>query len=452
MKYDLLIKNANLVSEDSIDFVNIYIFEEKIQAITSTNYIYDADQVIDATGLYVFPGCIDTHSHLGDFDGEDEEQQFSTAAAAIGGFTTCLDMPTNTPVVSTPEIFLEKVKKLSKVSYVDFGLYAALEKDNQDQLVGMDAAGALCFKSFLSPSGGDFTSPNMYEARVALQEIKKAGSIGAFHCEDYSIIDGCFQNMVNNHLTSRQDFLDSRPLSAELIATKSMIELSRETKTPIHICHVSHPNVAALIEQAQLEGIDISGETCTHYLTFSQEDFLANGPCWKCAPPLREPAAREKLWKYVEKGVLSCVGSDHSPSSAKRKDDSSKPTYNTPNGISGIQTCITAFFNESVNKRGYSPTLLSKVMSANPARRFGLYGKKGAIKLGFDADLVLFDPNLEYTITAEELKYKHKISAFVNYKGKGRPVMTILRGHVISKDNELVSPEIIGKPLLKHHL
>ena len=101
MTFDLMIKNAKLVSEDSIDSVNLYIAGEKIAAVTSVNCIYDAAQVIDAEGHYVFPGCIDTHSHLGDFDGEEEQQQFSTAAAAIGGFTTCIDMPTNTPVVST---------------------------------------------------------------------------------------------------------------------------------------------------------------------------------------------------------------------------------------------------------------------------------------------------------------------------------------------------------------
>lgn len=452
MTFDLMIKNARLVSEDSIDSVNLYIADEKIQAVTSVDCIYDAAQVIDAKGRYVFPGCIDTHSHLGDFDGEEEQQQFSTAAAAIGGFTTCIDMPTNNPVVSTPERFQKKLEGLEKISYVDFGMYGALIKDNQDQLAAIDAAGALCFKSFLSPSGGGFTSPNMYEAREALKRIGQAGNMAAFHCEDYFIIDRCFTHMVENHLITRQDSLDARPLSAELLATRDMVELARETKTPIHICHVSHPEVAAIIEQAQQEGIDITGETCAHYLTFSQEDFLAKGPRWKCAPPLREPAAREGLWEYVQKGVLSCVCSDHSPSSKECKDDSVQPTYDTPNGISGIQTCVTAFYNEAVNKRGLSPTLLAREMSANPARRFGLYGRKGALKPGFDADLILFDPDLTYTITAEELKYKHKLSAFVGYEGKGRPVLTLLRGHVIAKDGELTSKDSIGKALLKHSL
>ena len=298
----------------------------------------------------------------------------------------------------------------------------------------MHDAGAVAFKSFLHCGGGDFTYPTMYEAKMAMDAIRKFNGLAAFHCEDTTINEGLLQKMIQEKLNSRQAFLDSRPVYSEVMASRNIIELAKATGCRVQICHVSHPEVAQAIADAKKQGVDVTGETCVHYLVFTEQDLLEKGCLYKCAPPLRSQEASDELWKYVEDGTLSCVASDHSAGLPDQRDDSLHPVYELGNGISGIQTVLQSFFNKAVHIRGNSPTLITRRMSADPARRFGLYGKKGAIKPGFDADLVILDPEKEWEVTAESLCYLQKFSAFVGTTGKGLPVLTMLRGKVIAKD------------------
>lgn len=433
--FDTAIINASIVDETSIYSGNIYIKDGKFVAITDNSIIYEAKETIDANNNYVFPGLVDTHSHLGDPGyGQVELPEYATTAAAVGGFTTCIDMPNNVPTILNAERFYKKMEYVKNECMVDYALYGALVKDNQEQLQGLHDAGAIAFKSFLHCGGGDFTYPTMYEAKLAMEAIHKFDGLAAFHCEDTTINDGLLEKMVREKLNSRQAFLDSRPVYSELMATRNIIELAKETGCRVQICHVSHPDVAEEIAKAKREGVDVTGETCVHYLVFSEKDLLEKGCLYKCAPPLRSPEASDRLWKYVEDGTLSCVASDHSAGLPEQRDDSLRPVYELGNGISGIQTVLQSFFNKAVHVRKNSPTLITKRMSADPARRFGIYGKKGAIKPGFDADLVILDPEKEWEVTAESLYYLQKFSAFVGTTGKGLPIMTMLRGKVIAKD------------------
>lgn len=434
--YQRALKNATIVEETGPVHGNIYMADGKIAAITDVSTDWDAADSIDVAGKLVFPGLIDSHAHLGDPNHSDvETTTLATTAAAIGGFTTCIDMPNNDPAILNGARFHQKLARMERESMVDYALYGALVKDNQGELAGLDRAGAIAFKSFLSCGGGDFTPPTMYEARLALQQIQTFDGLAAFHCEDTSINEGLLNKMIEDKVDSRQAFLDSRPLCAELIATKSMIELARDTGCRLQICHVSHPLVAKAIGDAQAEGVDVTGETCVHYLVFSEEDLLEKGCYFKCAPPLRSRAASQELWQYVENGVLSCLGSDHSPGLPEERDDRLRPVYKLNNGISGIQTVLQTFYDRAVNVRGNCPSLIAKRMAADPARRFGLYGRKGAIKVGFDADFVVLDPERAWEVSAQSLYYKQKFSAFVGMRGKGLPVMTLLRGEVIAKDS-----------------
>lgn len=449
--YQLAILNGLIVEEDRIYRGNIYVDQEKITAVTEPDTILEADSILDVKGNYIFPGFIDVHSHLGDFTGEYEQPQYATAAAAVGGFTTCIEMPNTFPAVANADILREKAAGLSDLSFVDFALYGALTKENQCQLKELHDNGAISFKSFLSEGGRDFTSPDMYEAWIALKKIKEFNGLAAFHCEDFDITSDAYRHMQEFHLGTREAYNMSRPLLAEILATQNIIEVAKDTGCKIHICHVSHPYIASIIERYQRMGVDVTGETCVHYLTYTEDDFIEKGCLYKCAPPLRSKEAQNGLWKYLEKGVLLCVSSDHSCGPESLKDDTKRPTYETHNGISGIQTAVTVFYHEAVNKRGFSPTFLTKTMSANPARRWGIYGQKGSIQPGFDADLVIFDPNQEYTITSDELYYLNKISAFVGYKGTGRPVMTLLRGQIIARDNVLCKDNRIGKQIFRNN-
>lgn len=436
--FDLAIKNGMVVKSDQMILADVYIQDGKIRAICDHGSHMEAKEVKDASGMLLFPGAVDAHMHVGEYQADFEEMDTSTAAAAVGGVTCVIDMPLNLKSSSVLDgrIFQEKKAHLEEKSYTDFLMWGALVPENIDKLEEMHNLGAASFKSFLSGAGSDFTAPNMAQVRRALMTIKAFGGMAGFHCEDYNIIKEEQERVVSKKVNTRQAFLDSRPLSAELIATSNILILAKETGTKVHICHVSHPAVAQLIKEAKADGVDVSAETCVHYLTLNEEDFLREGCLLKCAPPLREKEAMENLWSYVEDGTLSCVASDHSPGMLWDRDDTNRPVYEVGNGISGVQTMFQTYYDAAM-KRGLSASLLAKTLSENPARRWNIFGKKGAIEVGFDADIVLLDPKKEWTVTNEKLLYKQKISGFVGRTGTGCPVETYIRGVLVAKDGKM---------------
>ena len=446
--YDTAIINGLIVDEDRIYKADVLIKDEKI-AVIAEEGIHGADActVIDGEGKYIFPGAVDLHAHFGNPGAVSGDPEDASAAAAVGGVTTCVDMPNNEPTsIINKEAFAQKRKNLEEVCHTDFCMWGALIKNNQKELAGLHEAGAVAFKSFLPGAGEeDFSAPDMWELRESLREIQKFGGVAGFHCEEFSIIDREYQKLIEHKGKARQEFLDSRPLIAEILAVRNVIELSRDTGAKVHICHCSHPRVVEIIDQARKEGVDISAETCTHYLAFTEKDFLEKGCYYKCAPPLRDENAREGLWELLGRGLFTNVASDHSAGTPENRQDETQPTYEAGSGISGIQTMMQVLFNEAVVKRGLSPSLLAKVTSSRPAERIGIYGKKGAVKVGFDADLVLVDPEKEWEIKGEGLLYRQKISGFVGLKGKGLPVMTLIRGHLVAQDGKIENEQFTGK-------
>ncbi|WP_312337618.1 allantoinase AllB [Anaerospora hongkongensis] len=449
--FSLVIKNGRVVTSDRVFAASICIDQSKIAAIVEPGVTIAAEKVIDAKGNYVFPGAIDSHAHLND-PGYNwrEDYAHGTAAAGVGGFTTIVDMPLqNEPALTDGHIFEEKLAHVAPNAYVDYCFWGGLVDYNLGSLTELDEKGCVAFKSFIGPVSPDYVSLTIGQAKEALEILKSAGARAGFHCEDYSIIKWEEARAKRKEKNDWQDFLNSRPVIAELVATQSIIDLARELDAKVHICHVSHPRVAKIIRDAQLEGVDVIGETCGHYLAFSDQEVIKNGSLFKCAPPLREAQAVEELWEYVNNGTLSCIGSDHSPCELSEKSEAVHGVFGAWGGISGIQNTMQVVFSEGVNKRGYCPTILARALSEGPAKAFGIYGKKGAIAVGFDADLVVLDPEKEWEITPESLHYVNKISAFVGLKGVGLPVCTVVRGQVVAENGKLVGQkgygEFVGK-------
>lgn len=430
MKYDLVFKNGRVIDPAGSYSADVYVSGGKISAIAECGSGYEAACIVDASGKYLFPGAVDAHMHIGEYNADFEDMQTATMAAAAGGITTCIDMPLNlySSSVVNADIFRKKKQLLSEESYVDFCMWGALVPENLDKLEELHRAGAVSFKSFLSGGGNDFHALDAGKAREALKIISSFGGLAGFHCEDFSIINRERQRVLDNKLDGRQAFLDSRPLSAELIAVHMIAELAAETGARVHICHVTHPQVAEVIRQAQNSGIDITAETCAHYLTFSQDDYLEKGCLFGCAPPLREKGAADGLWEYVDMGVIGCIASDHSPGMPENRSDENQPTYMSGFGISGAETMLRAVYDQGVVKRGYSPEMIARATSETPAKRWGIYGTKGGIKLGFDADIVVFDPEKEWKVDASKLHYKQKITCFDGLTGKGSPESVYIRG------------------------
>lgn len=448
--YDVLIKNGKVVTSEDVLNANVLVKDGKVAAVASWGEEPEAAKVIDAAGKYVFPGAIDSHAHLND-PGYNwrEDYEHGTAAAGVGGCTTIVDMPLqNEPAMTDGAIMDKKEEIVSPNAYVDYCFWGGLVDYNFDKLAELDEKGCVAFKSFIGPVSPDYVSLSYGQAREAMEIIKKFGGRAGFHCEDFSIIKWEEARAKKEGRNTWRDFLDSRPVVSELIATKAIIDLARDTGCKVHICHVSHPDVALAIAEAQAEGIDVTAETCSHYLSMTEDDVIEKGPICKCAPPLRTADAVEEMWEYVDAGVLSCVGSDHSPCADYEKNDPDN-VFDVWGGISGIQNIMQVVYSEGVDKRGYDPTLLARALSEGPAKVFGIYGKKGAIKVGFDADLVILDPDKEWEITPESLYYVNKISAFVGMKGKGLPVCTIVRGQVVAEDCKLVGEKGYGELVKK---
>lgn len=454
--YDLLIKNGRIVTTDDVSEGNIAVRDGKIAAILAAGDEPEAKETIDAKGNYVFPGAIDTHAHLNDPGYEwREDYAHGTAAAAAGGYTTIIDMPLqNEPALTNAQIFDRKVDKVSPNAYIDYCFWGGLVPDNFDDLKGLDEKGCVAFKSFIGPVSPDYSSLNYGQTYEAMQIIKEFGGRAGFHCEDYSMIKWQEQRMKKEGRLDWQGFLDSRPVAAEMLATVDIIELAKATGCKAHICHVSSPDVAQRIKEAQQEGYDITAETCSHYLSLTDQDVIEKGPLFKCAPPLRSKEDVDRLWSYVEDGTFSGIASDHSPCSYDEKYNEVlgakiNNVFDVWGGISGIQSGFQVSFNEGCVKRGICPSVLANAMAKQPARAFGIYGKKGDIKIGFDADLLIVDPNKEWEITEESLLYVNKISAFVGMKGKGIPVYTILRGRTVARDGKVVGEKGSGELVIK---
>ena len=454
--YDLLVKNGKIVTADCVFSGNIAVKEGKIAAVLLAGEEPEAKKVIDAKENYVFPGAIDTHAHLNDPGYEwREDYEHGTAAAAVGGYTTIIDMPLqNEPAMTNATIFDKKFQKVSPNAYVDYCFWGGLIPDNFQDLKGMDEKGCVAFKSFIGPVSPDYSSLNYGQVYEAMQIIHEFDGRAGFHCEDFAAIKWQEQRMKKEGRLDWKGFLESRPVVAEMVATVDVIELAKATGCKAHICHVSSPDVAQKIKEAQQEGYDITAETCSHYLSMTDEDVIKNGPLFKCAPPLRSQEEVDRLWTYVEDGTFSGIASDHSPCSYDEKfkeilGNKIETPFDVWGGISGIQSGFQVSFHEGCVKRGISPSVLANAMAKKPAEAFGIYGKKGDIRTGFDADFIIVDADKEWEITEDSLLYVNKISAFVGMKGKGMPVCTIVRGEVVAEDGKVVGEKGFGNLVKK---
>lgn len=438
--YDLLIKNARVVTADEVIAAAVAVKDGKVAAVLAGETPVPAGQVLDLTGKYLLPGVIDCHVHFNEpgYTWREEFAQGSRAAAA-GGVTTVIDMPMqNRPPVIDREVFARKAELLQGKSAIDYGFWGALIKTNLDKLSGLQEAGTLAFKCFMCNPGQDYTALDIAEIEQVLVTLREFDGLAGFHCEDYAMIERLQTASLATGKTGRRDYLAARPVEAELKAVNDIIALLDKTEGRAHICHVSHPAVAEAIRQAKVKGLDITAETCVHYLLFTGEDLVNEGPRFKCSPPLRTAADREKLWDYVLDGTLDCICSDHSPCAPEEKAEASETgTFGAWGGISGVQTSLQAFWDLAITQKGADPSLVARVMSINPAAIFGLDGVKGTVMPGRDADFTVIDPQKNWEITADELLYKHKFSAFTGLSGTGAPVMTIVRGQVVMEDGRL---------------
>ncbi len=451
---DLLVTHAVLVTEQETMQGSLGVKDGRIEGLYPEGApVPEAARTLDAGGKYLLPGGVDDHVHFND-PGFTWREDFAhgSRAAAKGGITTVIDMPMqNKPSVDTAAIFRAKEAHVTGEAFVDFGFWGSLIRTNREDLKGLAEEGALAFKSFLPDAGKDYTNLTIAEARDRIALLKEFDALAGFHCEDDAMIRAGEETALREGRTTAADYLAARPVEAEAKAVADILGILRETGGRAHICHVSHPRVAELIREAKAEGLRVTAETCMHYLLFTGDDLIAHGGAFKCSPPLRDRAAADGLFAYLADGTLDTVCSDHSPCRLDEKDASGpEGMFGAWGGISGVQTTLAGLWDYTVNRKHASPTLVARVLSANPARIFGIADRKGRLAPGLDADFVLLDPEQPWEVRADSLAYLNKFSAFVGTKGKGRPVATYLRGKAVFDHGEFVG-EPGGRLLRRAH-
>lgn len=391
-------------------------------------------ETIDAGSMCLLPGLVDTHVHIND-PGRADWEGFETAtrAAAAGGVTTLVDMPLNSvPPTTTLDGLAAKLRALEEKSHVDVALCGGLVPSNHEGgLAELFAEGVVAFKCFLAESGvGEFSHVHEAELRAGMRELARVDAPLFVHAELPEPLSEGERAAMGLDPRRYATYLASRPRRAEDAAIELVLRLARETGARAHVVHLSSSDALGLFRRARDEKTRLTVETCPHYLTFAAEEIPDGATEYKCAPPIRERNNREKLWDALREGLVDQVVTDHSPSTAELKCSGSGDFMKAWGGISSLQLGLAAVWTEA-RARGRSVRDLVEWMSAAPARLAGVHGRKGAIAAGFDADLVVWDPDGAFTVDAALLEHKNKITPYQARALRGTTLRTILRGETI---------------------
>ena len=419
---DLVVRSRRTVTPEGERAAAVAVRGEKITALYDYAAPLDAAEDIDLRDLALLPGLVDTHVHVNE-PGRTHWEGFDSAtrAAAAGGVTTILDMPLNSlPPTVDVAAFEVKLRAAEGQCHVDVGFWGGAVPGNVKDLAPLRERGVYGFKCFLSPSGvAEFPPLAPAEVRRALEEIAGFGGVMVVHAEDPALL-------AEPAGPTYGEFLESRPGASERSAVEQVVGLARETGARVHILHVSSAECLDVLAAAQAEGVRITAETCPHYLTLAAEQVPEGETAYKCCPPIRSEANRDLLWDGLARGVLSCVVSDHSPSTADLKVPDFAAAWG---GIASLQLGLPAIWTEAA-RRGHGLGDVVRWMSSNPAAMAEISGK-GGIKAGNDADLVAFDPAADNVIDASLLHHKNPVTPYHGRVLKGAVLTTWLRGRPV---------------------
>jgi allantoinase len=437
--YDLVIRNGTLVTSDGPSQTDVAIADERIVAIGPA-VAGPSTAEIDATDLHIFPGVIDAHVHFNE-PGRAEWEGFDTGtrALAAGGATAFFDMPLNAhPPTLDAASFDLKLAAARATSLVDFALWGGLTPHNLEQMDELAERGVIGFKAFMSNSGiEDFAAADDLILYEGMARAARLGRIVAVHAENDQITGLLARRAVAAGQVSARDYLRSRPVIAELEAIERAILFASETGCALHIVHVSTGRGVGLVAAARQRGVDVSCETCPHYLALTEDDLEALGALAKCAPPLRPRDDQAALWQQLLDGTLPMVASDHSPAPASMKTGDN--FFRVWGGISGCQSTLQLLLTDGYIRRKLPLESIAAVTSEFVARRFGLAPQKGHLAVGADADLALVDLRHSSTLQAGDLRYRHRHSPYVGRTLCGRIARTLVRGTTVFLNGRIVA-------------
>jgi allantoinase len=434
-----VVANGTVATDYGVFASHVVIAGEHVAALSTDDEILrGADEVIDAGGLVVLPGAIDPHSHFED-PGHTEREDFTTGtmSAAAGGFTTVIEHPLTYPPVTTVELYVSKRDMAATKVVIDFGLWGALTSTSLEHMDGQWDEGAMGFKAFIPDSGSDYPNVSDDELLSGMQAAASRDALVLVHCENDDILR---DNRARLKAAGRRDFMahpEARPPFTEEEAAHRALYIARHAGARLQVVHTSSPETVNLVIAARTAGQKASAEVCPHHLLLDLDDYKRLGPWGCCAPPIRSRAHVERMWKHVLSGELDCLISDHSAYTKEEKSVGFDDILDCPLGCQVIQETVPSVLSEAVHRHGMPLDAFARFSSTNAARIIGVYPRKGTIRPGSDADLVLWDLNSDWVIDAASQQFsKNQWSPFDGRRVRARVVRTIVRGQTVYADGE----------------
>jgi len=425
-----IIRSDRVVLPDGMRPATLRVDDGRITSIGPAGTTATADREIDAGSAIVMPGLVDSHVHINE-PGRTEWEGFETAtrAAAAGGVTTLVDMPLNgIPATTTVAAFEAKRRAAEGRCHVDVGFWGGVVPANARDLEPLARAGVLGFKCFLSPSGVDeFQHVGERDLRLAMPIVASLRLPLLAHAEwPALLVDPDPKDDPRRYAT----WLRTRPPAAEHAAIDFLIDLAGHASVRLHIVHLASADALPAIDKSRAAGIDVTVETCPHYLAFCAEEIADGATAWKCAPPIRERHQREGLWAALRDGRIDLVATDHSPAPPALKHLGDGDFMAAWGGIASLQLSLPVMWT-GARQRGIPFERLAGWMCAAPAKLAGLSARKGAIAMGQDADLVIVDPDREFTVDASRLYHRHAVTPYDGARLHGVVRTTMLRGEIV---------------------
>lgn len=443
MTIDIAITGGTVITENGQYDASIGVDKGNIVAVGSESSLPEAEEVVDASGQVVMPGVVDVHVHIDDQFSEDSYES-ATGAAAIGGTTTYIDFAWQAwkgdlSVFESEGTLLEGIERKKEKgadAIIDFGLHGAITREDPavlDEIPDVIDAGVPTFKMFTAYEIG---LSNGFMNRV-IKRLAEEDGVGVFHTEDPSVCDDLVEQFKKEGKSDATYFPDSRPDYAEAMAAEDAVRMAVEAGMQYYGIHTSCRKAADILDHFQEEyGSElVRAETCLHYTTLDDTIYEEMGNLPVIQPPIRSEDDVEAMFEHLDDGVLSVVSTDHC--AYRRDQKESGAWWEIAPGANALQTSLPVFYDEAVNRRGYDPSFVVSMLCSNPARTFGM-PDKGTLDPGTDADIVVFDPEETFTITADDNVGAADYTIYEGREVTGRPMKTFVRGELVAEGGAVV--------------
>ena len=434
--FDVLIRGAHVITAGRLVRATVAVTGETVAGLLHPSVDVSATLMIDAHGLVVLPGLVDAHVHLRE-PGYAWKEGFRTGtmAAAAGGVTTVMVMPTDNPPTRTPADMEAKVRVATGAAYVDFALQAVVV-ESSDQVEELANLGTVSFELFLGDTPPSLLVRDNGEILEILRRIEAIGGIVGITPGDDGIVRAATASLPSEKAIEPRSFARSRPTIAETLGAARACLLAAEAGARVHIRQVSCRGTVDVLRAARARGARLSAEVTPHNLLLTEDELARQGPYAKVAPPLRAAPDLECLWEALRDGTIDMVATDHAPHLPEEKDAGLQDIRLAPGGLPGLQTFLPLMLDQAARGR-WSLIDVARTCAEAPARRFGLYPRKGAVLPGSDADLVLVDPIRRATIENGTQWSRARTTPFAGWTVTGWPVLTLLRGRVVMRETKI---------------